>query len=46
VLIQPDMDFEISSQVSDDGIHFKGSSHEEVTAEYTIDRTWDLEGVE
>lgn len=42
VLIQPDMDFEIESQVSDDGIHFHGLTTE--GTEYFRQQTWDFEG--
>jgi hypothetical protein len=40
-----DMDFETGKAVSDDGIHFSGSSHEEPGNEFTIDQTWDFKGV-
>ena len=44
VEIQPDMDFYTNPQVSDDGIHYKGSSSEEPGPGYTVEQTWDFEG--
>jgi hypothetical protein len=44
VEIQPDMDFFTDPQVSDDPIHFKGSTFEEPGSGYTIEQTWDFEG--
>ena len=40
-----DMDLRTEEQVSDDGIHFKGSSTETLEPGYTIEQTWDFEGV-
>jgi hypothetical protein len=45
VEIQPDMDFFTDFQVSDDAIHFKGSTFESSEPGYTIEQTWDFEGV-
>jgi hypothetical protein len=39
------MDLYTDPQVSDDGIHFKGSSTETPASGYTIEQTWDFEGV-
>ena len=40
-----DMDLRTEEQVSDDGIHFKGSRTETLEPGYTIEQTWDFEGV-
>lgn len=40
-----DMTFETGKAVSDDGIHFGGSSHEEPGNEFTIDQTWNFKGI-
>ena len=40
------MDLYTDQQVSDDGIHLEGSSTETLSAGYTIDQTWDFEGIE
>ncbi len=39
------MDLYTEEQVSDDGIHFKGSRTETLEPGYTIEQTWDFEGV-
>ncbi len=45
VEIQPDMDFYTNPQVSDDGIHYKGSSSESPGPGYTIKQDWDFDGI-
>jgi hypothetical protein len=40
-----DMTFETGEAVSDDGIHFSGSTTEETAPGWTIEKTWEFEGV-